>query len=502
MRRLLTGLRTASKGTLAVVSLALLALAGAGAYVAIAASKTSKPAITAGPATPTSETAAAFTYTSRSSVAFRCSLDGGAYGSCGNGTTGAKSYAGPLAPGSHVFRVVAQSGTSTSDPAEWQWTIDTTPPPAPSITEHPSDPTAETRAHFALSDSERGVTYQCSLDGGPYVACGRSIDYSGVGVGAHTFRVKALDRAGNASGPTAFSWTILKPPPPKPKITSGPASPTKQTAAAFTYTDTKPVTFYCSLDGSAYASCGSGTSGSRSYPGPLPDGSHTFHVRAQQTGTAMSDADSRTWTVDTVPPPQPVFTKTPANPGGKKAAFEYTDGESGVGFQCRLDAAAYASCGSSTKYNNLADGSHTFCVRALDKAGNPSTAACYTWQVGAGLVQFAISGSPLPGSLLYPGGPAVAINLVFTNPNGTPITIQSATVSVSGTSAAACGAGNFSVAHQLSATPTVPANSTRSLQNLGVPQSDWPKLQMSGSGNQNPCQNATVDLAYSGTATG
>ncbi len=502
MRRLLTALRTASKATLAVVSLALLALAGAGAYVAIAAPKTNKPTITAGPANPTSQTGAAFTYTSKSSVAFRCSLDGGAYGSCGSGTSGTRSYAGPLAPGSHVFRVVAQSDTSTSDPAEWQWEIDTTPPPAPSITDHPSDPTAETQARFVQGDSEGGVTYRCSLDGAAGAACGRTIDYTGLGLGGHTFRVQALDRAGNASGPTAFSWTILKPPPPKPKITSGPANPTKQTAAVLTYTDTKSVTFYCSLDGGPFASCGSGTSGSRSYPGPLPDGSHTFQVRAQQSGTAMSDADSLTWTVDTVPPPPPAFTQAPPNPGGKKATFEYGDGENGVTFRCRLDAAAYASCGSSAKYNNLARGTHTFCVQALDRAGNVSTAACYTWQVGAGLVAFAMSGSPLPGRLLYPGGPAVAIDLVFTNPNGTPITIQSVTVSVSGTSAAGCGAGNFSISHQLSATPTVPANSTRSLQDLGVPQPDWPQLQMSGGGNQNPCQNATVGLAFSGTATG
>ena len=112
-----------------------------------------------------------------------------------------------------------------------------------------------------------------------------------------------------------------------------------------------------------------------------------------------------------------------------------------------------------------------------------------------------MTGSPPVGVLLYPGAPPVPINLVFTNPNSSPITIQSATVSVTGTSAG-CGAGAFQMTQQLTANPTVPANSTRSLQDLGVPQANWPKLQMANSGNQNACQNATVNLGYSGTATG
>lgn len=503
MRDFLKALRTVSKPTLWVASLALLGLAAAGTYVAVAASKPNKPAITAGPANPTNQTSAAFTYTSKTSVTFLCSLDGGAAAACGSGTSGSLSYPGPLAPGSHTFRVVAQSGVSFSDPTAWTWTIDTAPPPAPSIVDHPQDPTPATSAHFAHTDAEVGVTYRCSLDGGAFSACGTSKDYANLALGGHTHRVKAVDKAGNTSGETAFAWTILPPPPPKPRITSAPPGLTKQTAASFTYTNTSSVTFMCSYDGAAFAACGSGTSGSSTNAGPLADGPHSFQVKAKQGSSAMSAADSRTWTVDTAAPPQPTFTQTPSNPTtDNKATLGFTDAETGVTLQCKLDAAAYASCKSPVRYSNLAQGSHTFCAQALDKAGNSSTAACYTWQIGAGAAPFTMAGSPLSGSVLYPGGAAVAINLVFTNPNGSPITIQSATVTVSGTSAPGCAAGNFAVTQQLTATPTVPANSTKSLQELGVAQSQWPQLQMIGSGNQNSCQNATVNLAYSGTATG
>jgi hypothetical protein len=288
----------------------------------------------------------------------------------------------------------------------------------------------------------------------------------------------------------------------KPKITSGPAKRTTQTSAAFTYTGKAGVTFLCSLDGSPFTPCGGGPSGSTSYAGPLAAGQHVFRVEAQN-GTSTSDPATSRWTVDTTPPPRPTFADKPANgKTNKRVKFEYSDSERGVSFWCRLDGVPYHACHDSQVYDDLASGWHTFCVDASDQAGNFSEAACYSWQIGADSVSFAIAGSPLPGSLLYPGAPAVAINLVFTNPNGAPITVQSVTVSVSGTSVAGCGVANFTVSQGLTATPTVPGNTTKSLQDLGVPQTDWPKLQMTGTGNQDACQSAAVDLTYSGTATG
>ena len=44
---------------------------------------------------------------------------------------------------------------------------------------------------------------------------------------------------------------------------------------------------------------------------------------------------------------------------------------------------------------------------------------------------------------MRPAAIAVAINLVLTNPNAFPITVQSAAASVSGTSAGGCTVGNF-----------------------------------------------------------
>jgi hypothetical protein len=288
----------------------------------------------------------------------------------------------------------------------------------------------------------------------------------------------------------------------KPKITAGPAKLTNQTSAAFTYSTKETVDFLCSLDGGAYAPCGSGTGGSTAYAGPLADGLHRFQVEAQ-SGSSTSAPKTRTWTIDTVPPPSPVFAKRPPDTTtDTKARFKYRDAEPDARFACDLDRHGYAPCGSKKTYKHLLPGLHGFCVHALDKAGNSGPAACQTWSISASTADFSIVGGPLPGALLYPGGRTVPIDLVFTNPNPAPITLQSVTVSVTGTSALGCEAGWFTVVQQLTATPTVPAGSTKSLQDLGVAQANWPQLLMGDAGDQDACQNATVDLGFSGSAAG
>ncbi|HEY7690721.1 MAG TPA: hypothetical protein VH816_00120 [Gaiellaceae bacterium] len=290
--------------------------------------------------------------------------------------------------------------------------------------------------------------------------------------------------------------------PAKPKITAGPAKLTNQTAAALAYTSKSAVVFLCSLDAGAFAMCGSGTTGSTAYAGPLAEGMHRFQVEAQD-GARTGKPRTWTWRVDTQPPPAPTFTKKPpSSTTEKSASFKYRDGEPGVSYSCKLDGAGYGACGGKMSYRNLAAGAHAFCVRALDKAGNASPAACSGWLVGVSSASFSVGGGPAPGALLYPGAAAVPLDLVFTNPNPAPITIQSVTVTVAGTSAAGCSAANFGMAQQLQANPTVPGGTTASLQSLGVAQSDWPQLRMLDAGNQDACRNATVDLSFTGTATG
>jgi hypothetical protein len=75
----------------------------------------------------------------------------------------------------------------------------------------------------------------------------------------------------------------------------------------------------------------------------------------------------------------------PGNPSADASPdFEFSATEGGSSFECRLDAGAWEACTSPHGYSGLADGSHTFRVRATDAAGNVDpTAAVYTWTIDA-----------------------------------------------------------------------------------------------------------------------
>jgi hypothetical protein len=98
--------------------------------------------------------------------------------------------------------------TRPQDQVKATFTIDTTPPPAPVITQHPTNPTTSTSATLAFHDTESKVTLRCSLDGVAYSGCTSPKSYSGLAGGSHQFAVIACDAAGNCSSATTFTWTV------------------------------------------------------------------------------------------------------------------------------------------------------------------------------------------------------------------------------------------------------------------------------------------------------
>jgi hypothetical protein len=165
------------------------------------------PVITSTPTNPTNQTSASFSFTdTQAGVSFLCQLDGSTFSACSSPVT----YPGPLTSGGHTFSVKAQDSAGTqSSAASFTWTIATTPPPIPTITSTPANPTNQTSATFSFTDSQVGVSFLCQLDGSAFSACSSPVTYSGpLSSGGHTFSVKAQDSAGNPSNPASFSWTI------------------------------------------------------------------------------------------------------------------------------------------------------------------------------------------------------------------------------------------------------------------------------------------------------
>src|SRR5919107_3771462 len=85
---------------------------------------------------------------------------------------------------------------------------------------------------------------------------------------------------------------------------------------------------------------------------------------------------------DTTPPETTIASGPSGTISSGDASFTFSSSEPSSTFECRLDGAAYSACTSPKSYTNLSNGSHTFDVRATDRAGNvDATPASRTFTV-------------------------------------------------------------------------------------------------------------------------
>ncbi|MGO4255453.1 COG1470 family protein [Marmoricola sp. RAF53] len=148
---------------------------------------------------------------------------------------------------------------------------------------------------------------------------------------------------------------------------------------------------------------------------------------------------------------------------------------------------------------NVVPGSYLITVKGTALLAS-ATASAYLIVQPQTYPNFPISGTP--DRVLSPGGPIGAINVSMTNPFNAPMTVTNLGVALQSTDKTGCGIGNYQVtAYSGPASLTIPANSTRTLQQLGVPRAQWPQVQMLNlPSNQDACKTALVQ--YKITATG
>ena len=80
-------------------------------------------------------------------------------------------------------------------------------PPDTTLSSSPASTVSSTTVGFGFSGNEMGVRFECSRDGAAFSACQSPTTLSSLSLGAHTFRVRAIDPAGNAD-PTPASRTF------------------------------------------------------------------------------------------------------------------------------------------------------------------------------------------------------------------------------------------------------------------------------------------------------
>ncbi|MBZ5629397.1 MAG: tandem-95 repeat protein [Acidobacteriia bacterium] len=201
--------------------------------------------------------------------------------------------------GNDSFTFKANDGTLDSNIATVTITVVVNSVPAPTITSAPAAYSNNASPTFAYSDTQPGVTFQCSLSTGAdsYAPCTSPITYSSVANGVYTFKVTA-QLTGVISSPTSYNFTVDTVAP-TVTITAAPAAQTNNSSPSFSFTSEAGAVFVCSLNSTtAYSSCSS----PQTYPG-LADGSYTFRVKATDlAGNTGTPAVSSLFNIDTVLP--------------------------------------------------------------------------------------------------------------------------------------------------------------------------------------------------------
>lgn len=290
-----------------------------------------------------------------------------------------------LADGDHLVTVtLVDSLGQSANPLTVPVRVDTVVPTV-QLTQTPSAFTGRmTTVAFMGNDNASGLAgHVCSFDNGAFVTCASPLTLNNLANGAHNLRVRAIDKANNASAILTANWTVNNAAP-VITITNRPLENTMNRNASFSFNgvlDGAAVTqFQCSLDGAAFAACTSPMNYAN-----LADGQHSFRVQGRNNNNEFINPVTITWRVDNIAPTTPVITtNVPALSTVATATFMFTadDNNSGVAsYQCSLDGAAFAACTSPMSYANLTEGAHQFAVRAIDRAGNVSAPALFNWTI-------------------------------------------------------------------------------------------------------------------------
>ncbi len=256
--------------------------------------------------------------------------------------------------------------------------------PEAAITAGPSqvvDPPAGTSAGFSFTSSQPGgpfdpVSFRCRLDTGPITACEPGAAYHGLPEGDRVFEVQALDARGNPGWSRADWRWVANARAPDTGFTAAPSSLGGSPEARFEITGDEPLgAVRCRLDGVALE-CG------QSVTVRVGDGEHVFEATGVDSfGAADPTPVVHRWTVDLTGPEIRIDSGPPPVTRDTSAQLTFSSSDPAATFECRLGDGPWTPCTSPYPLSGLASGIHIFGVRAIDPAGNISSAE-RIWGVG------------------------------------------------------------------------------------------------------------------------
>ena len=345
------------------------------------------PVLSGAPGALTTSTDASISFSGEDGASFTCSVDRGSYSACSSSPFGLSG----LSDGLHSLAVKAtDEAGNTSSAATAYWRVGTSGPGAPDLSGEPSGTVSSGGLSVSIS-GEDGATFQCSLDGAEFNSCTSPLQMSATDVddGPHSLEVRQVDAAGNVSiGVARAEWVVDSQAPAAPSAEGNRSGFTSQTSASVSFQTDDDSTALCAVDGGEFAECDSPVELSG-----LGDGEHSVSVKQRNTAGTISLARTVAWIVDTQAPGTPDLSGLPADYStADSATANVSVGEDHLVLNCSVDGSAFVPCDTqagltsvgyvaSESLSGLGEGSHTFSVKSVDRAGNESPAAAHTWIV-------------------------------------------------------------------------------------------------------------------------
>ena|GEM_PF-1233178 len=247
----------------------------------------------------------------------------------------------------------------------------------------PDSPTSRIEFQFQFQETISALdTFECKLDGGAWTSCdGGTRQVSGLSDGSHTFLVRALGLQGRLDTTPAFCVWSVDTTAPDTYIVVAPENPSQLPNGRFAFDSniSDIEGYYCVLTAGDTAANPTGPGNFEPCTNvfefsDLADGFYTMHVYViSAAGVSDASPATYTWLIDTTFPATTVTDWPDATICGTDATIAFaSEGESAAeSFECRLDESAWWPCaGPATTLTELAEGPHTFEVRAVDSSGN------------------------------------------------------------------------------------------------------------------------------------
>ncbi|MFT4050051.1 MAG: Ig-like domain-containing protein [Solirubrobacterales bacterium] len=279
----------------------------------------------------------------------------------------------PMPDGDHQIAARAiDAASNTSDPVMRGFSLDATPPPAPSIDSPPDGLSTTASAVTVEGTGLVGAAVSIFLDDDKIgetavgIAGTWSFELTDLEEGDYMVTARQEDENGNLSAASNSVDLRIDRTAPVVSFTQRPNPESNIPAPTFKFSTGDPVTSYqCALDGADWSPCANPVTF-----GPLADGAHALRVRATDAAGNAGGESRHEWVIDTIPPVVTLVDPPSSGVAGQAVSVAFTYNDGGATPECSLDGSAFVGCSSPYTTPALSAGDHLVSVRARDAAGN------------------------------------------------------------------------------------------------------------------------------------